>query len=70
MFTIPVLREALGCESFFDSAASACLSDHLLRKFCRDNMNLVEPVPIYVTDHEHYAPVLPYVPVLPWQHGY
>ena len=61
----PVLGEALGCESFFDSAASACSSDHLLRKFCRDNMNLVEPVPIYVADHErsvlfgHYVPVLP-----------
>jgi len=43
-----LLSEVLRPESHFEDVTAMTASDHLLKKYCSTNLNLVEPIPLYV----------------------
>jgi len=68
-----ILAEALNGESLFERVTASTSSDHLLQKYCRDNLHLIMPVPMYVACNSnvndtagsagrvlvgHYVPIL------------
>jgi hypothetical protein len=56
--------EILSPHSISETVGAAVSSDHLLRKFCRDSLNFIEPVPIYINDESVRVLVGHYVPIL------
>lgn len=44
----PILSEALESDPLFDEAFSVIASDSHFSNFCKDHLNFIEPVPIYV----------------------